>query len=451
MLRRFFTPHSRQIQAIGASLLAAFGTVAAARTAHADGPDRVVWEGQGWQVAAMTNDRRFVGCYAMKDFFNVDGFGQRVRFVFANYRDDHWAGLIGGSNTETITNTSLRLVVDGETIVNTTTGVASANAVRLGRISSDAVDQIAAGDALEMRTSNASAQFDLTGSAPALGKTVECVNRALAEEIGTTATLRQTYRVPRTVSDGFLSLRDGPSGRASVILKIPGGERGIQLDGCQQSIDRGSPLQWCRVKYGNSIGWVVSYGLMAEAARSAPTQPYVLAPPSQPQQALPSTFWPREKLLPVIHGFMSEAGITSYKVDPPKSDSDNFEVTWLYEDATVSALLVIEPVSKMSLQDVADYSGKQSASACKGEFALIRTQSRYFQGSEIQKVETRCKGPKGAIAVGYSIVELPTGVIMRFSHWAPTAGQSSEPEQRHTQRAMQLENAAITSAGQTRR
>ena len=72
--------------------------------AGADEPDRVVWEGQGWQVASMASERRFVGCYAMKDFFNVSGFGQRVRFVFANYRDDHWAALVGGSNPETVTN-----------------------------------------------------------------------------------------------------------------------------------------------------------------------------------------------------------------------------------------------------------------------------------------------------------------------------------------------------------
>ena len=131
-------------------------------------------------------------------------------------------------------------------------------------------------------------------------------------------------------------------------------------------------------------------------------------PQSQtPQKAAPAAksvntaFRLRGVLIPVINAFMSEAGIANYKIKPPKSDEE-YEITWDYEDGTFSTLTMLEPTAQLTLQTVADFSGKQAANGCDGEFALFRGPSRYFKGSEVQQVETRCKNGKGAIGVAYS-------------------------------------------------
>ena len=68
-------------------------------------------------MSVMTNaSGRFIGCYAVKDF--EAPIFVRDRFVFANYRDGHWAALVGGTRIDSIAQRQPIIVsdVDGKLI-----------------------------------------------------------------------------------------------------------------------------------------------------------------------------------------------------------------------------------------------------------------------------------------------------------------------------------------------
>ena len=147
-------------------------------------PDKVVWEQSGWQVAVMTNTSgQFIGCYAVKDF--EAPIFVRDRFVFANYRDGHWAALVGGTRIDSIAQQQpISLYVDGKLIHRATPQLTSVKAGRLGTLTLQAIDGLAAGHVLEMISPAGRDSYQLTGTADALWKTVECVNTAVALEQG---------------------------------------------------------------------------------------------------------------------------------------------------------------------------------------------------------------------------------------------------------------------------
>ena len=72
---------------------------------------------------------------------------------------------------------------------------------------------------------------------------------------------------------------------------------------------------------------------------------------------------------------------------------------------------------------------------------MVRPQPRFYQGSEIRRVEARC-GEGGRIKpTSFSIVELPDGFVLRFGSF--NAGvANTDPEQR----SHRVENAGILRA-----
>lgn len=60
------------------------------------------------------------------------------------------------------------------------------------------------------------------------------------------------YKVDDTVSDGYLNLRSGPGVNYSVVVEIPQGTPGLDLQEC------GDSTPWCRVKWSGYEGWVSS-------------------------------------------------------------------------------------------------------------------------------------------------------------------------------------------------
>ena len=133
----------------GAAQLAllALAVVGAAATfqsaAAAEEPDRLFWQGDGWQVAILTENARFAGCYAMKDFPGSGGYGDRVRFVFANYRDERWLGFVGGSNIETLVNQQISISIDGMNLLALSTRATRTNAAQLGVLAPATIEAIA--------------------------------------------------------------------------------------------------------------------------------------------------------------------------------------------------------------------------------------------------------------------------------------------------------------------
>ena len=234
--------------------------------------DKVVWEQSGWRVALMTNPAgRFVGCYAVKDF--EAPIFIRDRFVFANYRDGHWAGLVGGTRIDSIAQQRpVSLYVDGKLIHRATPQLTSLKAGRLGTLTIQAIDGLAAGHVLEMISPAGRDRYHLAGTADALRKTVECVNAGVALEQGRPPnSLSYQYRVPFTVDAGFMNMRSNPSMSSSVVTTVPAGERGLQKIGdCRPSDDPVVRSPWCYVQWHGMTGWVSSSGLMQEVATIAP-------------------------------------------------------------------------------------------------------------------------------------------------------------------------------------
>lgn len=251
-------------------------------------PDKVVWEQAGWRVSAMTNTSgQFIGCYAVKDFETP--LFIRDRFVFANYRDGHWAGLVGGTRIDSIAQqTPVSLYVDGKLIHRATPQLTSSKAGRLGTLTLQAIDSLAAGRILEMISPAGRDRYQLAGTADALSKTVDCVNGGIALEQGRAMdALSYQYRVPFTVDGGFMNMRSNPSMTSQVVTTVPAGERGLQKVGeCRPSDDPVVKSPWCLMQWHGKTGWISSSGLMAEVATTIP--PAVSQAPPVPSAPEPS-------------------------------------------------------------------------------------------------------------------------------------------------------------------
>ncbi len=174
------------------------------------------------------------------------------------------------------------------------------------------------------------------------------------------------------------------------------------------------------------------------ASAAPPRQPAIAEPP-RAAVAPRNPMVPREQLLPVVHAVLGDAGITEYKILAPAAN-DAAMVSWVYADGGYADLQALPPKSGAKIGDVANVSISRSAEACKGEFASARGQSRFHMGNEILKVETRCRAGDGVTAVTYSVVELPSGVLLRFSHWTTGEPTPSEPK---AERSLRVENATL--------
>jgi YARHG domain len=183
-----------------------------------------------------------------------------------------------------------------------------------------------------------------------------------------------------------------------------------------------------------------SKGCDSPTVAASATLPRQTATAESPRVAAPrNPMVPREQLLPVVHAVLGDAGITEYKILAPAAN-DAAMVSWVYADGGYADLQALPPKSGAKIEDVANVSISRSAEACKGEFASARGLSRFHMGNEILKVETRCRANDGLTAVTYSVVELPSGVLLRFSHWTTGEPTPSEPK---AERSLRVENAAL--------
>ena len=64
----------------------------------------------------------------------------------------------------------------------------------------------------------------------------------------------ETYRVVGVNRGDFLKMRERPDADAPSIGQIPPNARKLRGFGCTD--DTPSGQAWCRVKYGNTVGWV---------------------------------------------------------------------------------------------------------------------------------------------------------------------------------------------------
>ncbi len=81
---------------------------------------------------------------------------------------------------------------------------------------------------------------------------VALVIAILAYGAGPAAAEPEAFRVTGLPRDEPLSIREGPDAGEPVVAEVPVGRRLIGF-GC--TTDTPSGLTWCRVKYGNALGW----------------------------------------------------------------------------------------------------------------------------------------------------------------------------------------------------
>lgn len=181
------------------------------------------------------------------------------------------------------------LYVDGKLIHRATPQLTSLKAGRLGTLNLHAVDGLVAGHILEMISPAGLDRYQLTGTADALSKTVECVNTGVAlEQGGASGSLSYQFRIPFTVDVGFMNMRSNPSMASPVVATVPAGERGLQKVGeCRASDDVTVKSPWCYMQWHGMTGWISSSGLMEEVATMAPLpvrqptgSPTATAPPN---------------------------------------------------------------------------------------------------------------------------------------------------------------------------
>lgn len=65
---------------------------------------------------------------------------------------------------------------------------------------------------------------------------------------------RETWRVTGVAPDDVLNIRETPDPNAPILGRIPPDARGIRGFGCEDAGPGGQ--EWCRVKYGDAVGWV---------------------------------------------------------------------------------------------------------------------------------------------------------------------------------------------------
>jgi peptidoglycan hydrolase-like protein with peptidoglycan-binding domain len=242
----------------------------------------------------------------------------------------------------------------------------------------------------------------------------------------------QYYRVTDSVPGGLLNLRSGPGIHHSIVAVMPAGSCGIRRLG-QCEFVHGAASQWCHVEWSGISGWASMSGLIADYASTAA--------PAQVAAGMASPFVARGQLIPVVSSLMSDAGLTAYRFLPPSSTDDN-GLAWAFEDGSVGELVALRPGAGMRLEEVSNGAIRREAGSCKGTFVTMRRPPRYFQGSEVQKVEAVCREGDALRRATYSIIELPSGAILRFASKGVFATERPPPEERE----IRLENAAVTYA-----
>ncbi len=65
---------------------------------------------------------------------------------------------------------------------------------------------------------------------------------------------RESWRVTGVAADDVLNIRETPDLEAPILGRIPPDARRIRGFGCEAAEPGGQ--EWCRVKYGDAVGWV---------------------------------------------------------------------------------------------------------------------------------------------------------------------------------------------------
>jgi peptidoglycan hydrolase-like protein with peptidoglycan-binding domain len=163
--------------------------------------------------------------------------------------------------------------------------------------------------------------------------------------------------------------------------------------------------------------------------------------PDAPQKQ-GSNLFEHATLVPVVQDLLNSAGIERYKILPPDSATDA-TVFWAYEGGGLSSLTAAKPRSGLNLDDISNAALNTASKACKGEFGSKKGPPRYERGSEVRDVSSICRARGEVVETEFNVMEMPNGVILRFSHTLiSSVNAQPQPIQ---ERQKRIESAAWTS------
>lgn len=76
---------------------------------------------------------------------------------------------------------------------------------------------------------------------------------ALALTAGAADAAAETFRVSGIGRGSVLHVRERPDAAAEIVASVPRNARGVRGFGCTNETPSG--YTWCRVKYGDAVGW----------------------------------------------------------------------------------------------------------------------------------------------------------------------------------------------------
>jgi len=97
-----------------------------------------------------------------------------------------------------------------------------------------------------------------------------------------------TYSIAQNVSEGIQNMRSGPGQGHQIIVAIPAGATGVELEYCRRPDDGRSGFDWCKVKWRQYSGWVSSCCLVHAGSASTTSPRQSDASPTPPGETATS-------------------------------------------------------------------------------------------------------------------------------------------------------------------
>jgi hypothetical protein len=153
--------------------------------------------------------------------------------------------------------------------------------------------------------------------------------------------------------------------------------------------------------------------------------------PSQNNQAEASAsdkprIVPRDRLISYATEVLQNAGLSNYRILPAeKGENASKAVVWQFEDGSMGSIVAIENAESFDLDKFIGDITSDDTQSCKGDFANGKRSPRFLNGLEIRKVFTSCSAGAKSFYFDYSLVRLPSGMLVKLM--TANFGSSSMP------------------------
>ena len=265
---------------------------------------------------------------------------------------------------------------------------------------------------------------------PATGKRSGAIRRSTQDDVG--KEMRLIY-----------SLDDGPklTTTAVAVGKDQFVVRMTDSVALFQSFRRGRVLQF-ETQSGTIIPFNLTNSSRAlDAALECAKRWMAQQGPTSPDARI---YVPHATLRATAQAFLQEAGVSDYKFLPLEQGDP--ELAWEYSDRTRATFVIVRPEAKISMERALAQTIERDTAFCKGQYSSGYMAAKYHLGSEIRRLYTACSDPVKSFTFIYSVIQLPSGAIVRFGSSAKMS-VSGTPETDTLPRTESIEAAGLRTVG----